>query len=231
MVSAKSHHRKRDQSSDEDVAQEFWEEITDTDNDNSNSNDNDNDNDDNDDDDDDDLKAFECALRLSWCFQDLETTYGDASNITEVAGNVRVESIRTFCTDLTKAGQCALDVALDKQCDVMPDYVTAIIRKGVEVLNFVCVDKLDELEEHWECLLNTEVTEEVDECQETHSDLQECNAKPFIACTEKTFNESPYCHPGAIQLVSDVVNKLIEIIPHCSEQTKMKRFLRRILRK
>jgi len=226
LVSSASHH-KRDESDNDDNDEVYKYGNNDNDNDDNGNDDNDDDDDEDDDDDDDDGSA--CMMQLLMCSQ-LLPSY-DMSNFSETTNDMRDVGPRQLCTDMTAATDCAAEAYLTEECGKIPKNIDRLILKTFDIVQLVCLDKLDEIEAHWDCYLSAEVDEELEDCQGLENAAQQCDSSPFIRCAEHSFAASPRCNEGALELVTDIVNELMKLIPNCSEQKKWARIMRSMFKK
>lgn len=200
------------------------------------SDDNDNDDNDDDDSDDDDEKAASdaqmCFIGLMTCYQSLEK-FQPTPNITDFISNIHQIGARETCKELRDYGDCVDSALQVESCeDSLPDEVKRISRQGLELLDYVCVDRLDELESHWDCYLNPTIFEELGENErEIGRDLEECKTDALITSVDEAFSKIPECSSGASDLVEDFVKRVMDIVPHCSDKKKIARAIMHMFRK
>jgi hypothetical protein len=172
----------------------------------------------------------ECAIRLQECAEHMRKF--NSQDLESALNKVRESGLREICVDATAAMNCVLNVVLDVQCEPMiPPIVKDITVKSNEAVNFACVERINDFEEHWGCLFNADVDTQLEACENFETALQNCNIDKFVRCAEQTFSASDHCKPGAVDLMRDTANKIINIMPNCAHQKHFSRMLMNFMRR
>lgn len=202
------------------------------DSDSNDSDDNDNDDDDSDDDEKKAEDSTQCFIELMSCYQSLEN-FKPTPNISEFIQDIHQIGAREACRDLKVYGDCVNNALQEKVCEnSLPDEVKRTSRRSLELLDYVCVDRLDDVESHWDCYLNPTVFEELQGCErEAGRGLEQCKPDALINCLDGAFSKIPECSSGASDLVEDVVKKVLNIVPHCSDKKRIARAIMNMFRK
>lgn len=167
-----------------------------------------------DDDDDDEQKAMECFMDMYTCAAPIQQKY-QSDNITDAAEHLRQNGLRPICVDATEVGQCVLNVLLDDRCKKVPEDFKDMVTKAYEILNLICVKNIDAIEANWGCLLSAEVDNNLDDCNRVDDGLENCETESFLKCVKTTFAQKDNCKPEAYELVEELVNEIVKLIPEC----------------
>ena len=171
----------------------------------------------------------QCLMEIMSCGRHVQQY--QSHDPTEVASKLRQAGLRAVCGDTTKATECALQVLLQDKCKGMPEDARRMFLKSFDVINFICVNRINDIENHWECLFNVAIDQKLGDCQNMDSGLSQCDISGFMRCVDGTFSSSNLCKPGAKELVRDVMKKVISIFPHCPDQKIVHRAVMNFLRK
>jgi hypothetical protein len=168
-----------------------------------------------------------CAILLSdWVDGDM-TVFESEDAFTDF---LETKTLRQHCSSLTGIYQC-LDIVLkSSSCTgVATDEFTEVWNALGDALNFICVEQLDAIEEHYECFLDDGVDDEATECIENispHEIGTQCNTTPIKNCFNSAIdNNSDVCKPGAEQLAGAIVDKIVEYIPECNTMKLYRAYL------
>lgn len=180
---------------------------------------------------DDDEMSPECAMKFQHCANLVDEYL--TSGVYETAETVRQAGLRGVCKDVTELSECVLKVFLSEECaNDIPAPYKEIYQKGHDLTNFICVDRINDIETHWQCLLNTEVDENLEDCQNVDIDsLKACDTSGVMKCVKSAFGASSHCEPGASDLVEDIIQKAVDIIPHCSDRRKLHKVVMKLLKR
>jgi hypothetical protein len=149
----------------------------------------------------------------------------------QMAALMRQAGPRAACKDSTEVANCVLQVIRSGKCNGIPESAKRNFQNSFDLNNYLCVDKINDLENHWECLINSAMYQNFGACENMTVGLQQCDSSTYMSCVERTFNSSSLCKAGAIELVRDVINRMIEIMPHCSDHTTVHSAVMNFLRK
>jgi hypothetical protein len=121
---------------------------------------------------------------------------------------------------------CFESLLSDEECSqFLPPPAAMMLSKIKPIAQYVCEEKIDEIQDQQECLLNAEVDEEMAECQEENFNFETCDVSSFMTCISSGFDQTDSCGEESEQLVEDIFKKLVTLIPGCEERRAIKRTL------
>jgi len=166
----------------------------------------------------------ECIDYLLPCLVEM-SEYASADDLSET---VQSATIRTHCTNLISVTRCFNDALAKSVCsDILTPNDLNELQKLTGFFEYVCVDKLDDLEEHEDCFRDDEFSDAMEICSETNFSDTKCDVSEFVTCSENAVTESPKCDAGAETLLSDVAHELAKIIPHCNGFKQLRHLYRK----
>jgi len=182
--------------------------------------DDDNESDDNDTEDEDEGETpeeRECGQELAPCFE-LLSPYLIAAQTSETLKNV---DFRTQCHNLNEISSCFSAAIKTSACErsISEDDNVQEFLEGLDVIdkliNYICVQKIDDFEQHESCFRDVRLSQGVEECRKTNVNPLKCDATDFIQCTNDAIDAQSACDAGAKEVAADFIREVLSFVPEC----------------
>jgi len=91
-----------------------------------------------------------------------------------------------------------------------------MLLKVYGLLDYMCIDRLEDIIKHQECFLAARLEDKMNQCISSQGGQVTCDSSRLISCMNNAMNSQPKCSAGAKQLVADLIRKTVGIMPGCS---------------
>jgi len=122
------------------------------------------------------------------------------------------DAVREDCRIAGEVVECLKAALATSDCqDSLTSEEEAQIHKGLNFVDYICVDRLVDVIRHRPCFIDAKLSEK---CTITH-DIITCEGEKAIMCAAGLLNQSNKCASTAKQFLNEVIRMSVSIIPSC----------------
>jgi len=167
------------------------------------------------------------------CYSGLQACMGSilkyqSPDPNEITALISKAGIANVCKDITSTSGCTENVVKDNNC---PSAILDVYKKARSAISFICLDKIDDIQLHWECYFGAKMDPNQEECKKYPESMAQCETEDLIKCVDTASKASPLCKPGASELIAEILEKFVSIMPQCTDLNNLQRMLLNYLKK
>lgn len=153
-----------------------------------------------------------CFLELMTCAAGFVQKYRLDVDPPTAAHLIALTGAPEVCQDALNLKRCVSGKINDATCSSLPPQIRSMANGGLDLIDFLCVEKLQDLTKNWKCLMTPSpaVEKKIQMCVYVSRDR--CNVDPVIDCVVNEISKAPTCDAAAGNLVRETITKLLPYV-------------------